>query len=123
MPQIRRPANPVSYIRRGPTDSVLFKRWLSIRIRKYATIRSYAEQLIMLVRERDADGRDIGFDYGYIRDEILKKFPRVVCNGPHRGRPTKMPYKELQEFACELNRRGVKLPFRPRRKAKKEPRT
>jgi hypothetical protein len=39
----------------------------------------------------------------------------VTRNGPHRGRVTKMPFKELQEFACELNRRGVRLPFRPRR--------
>jgi hypothetical protein len=111
------------YVRLGPADSALHKQWLSVRARGYATIRKYAEALIVLVRERDADGRDIGFDYKAIRDDILRKFPTVTRNGPHKGRPTKMTYKELQEFACELNREGVRLPFRPRRKAKKESRT
>ena len=84
--------------------------------RKYNTIREFATVLIRLVRHRDEDGRDIGFDYGDIHDAILRKFPTVKSNGPHRGRPTKMPIKELHEIACELNRNGVKLPFRPRRK-------
>ena len=53
---------------------------------------------------------------GDIHDAILRKFPKVTNNGPHRGKPTKMPIKELHEIACELNRNGVKLPFRPRRK-------
>jgi hypothetical protein len=80
--------------------------------RKYNTIREFATALIQLVHHKDADGHDIGFDY----DAILRKFPKVTNNGPHRGKPTKMPIKELQEIACELNRQGVKLPFRPRRK-------
>lgn len=88
--------------------------------KKYSTIRQYAEKLITLVRGHDSDGRDIGYDYETIRNAILRKFPVVTRNGPHKDRPTKMPFKELQEFACELNRQGVKLPFRPRRKAKKE---
>lgn len=92
--------------------------------RKYNTIREFATVLIQLVRHRDEDRRDIGFDYGDIHDAILRKFPTVKSNGPHRGRPTKMPIKELHEIACELNRNGVKLPFRPRRrtsnKAKKK---
>ena len=87
--------------------------------RKYTTIREFATVLIQLVRHRDVDGRDIGFDYGDIHDSILRKFPKVTNNGPHRGNPTKMPIKELHEIACELNRNGVKLPFRPRRKASK----
>jgi hypothetical protein len=87
--------------------------FISIQHRKYRTIRSYAIAMIQLVRYRDEDGRDIGFDYEYIRDAVLRKFPTVPCNGPHKGKPTKMPYKEMQEFACDLNRRGVKLPFRP----------
>lgn len=91
-----------------------------VRRKKYYTIREYAEALVQLVQYTDSDGRAIGFDYGVIRDAVLRKFPTVPRKGPHRGRPTKMPYKELQEFACELNRRGVRLPFRPRRKAKKE---
>lgn len=105
-----------------PTDPVLFKRWrnatgwMTSRIhRKYATIREYAEMLIKLVHYHDDDGREIGYDYRYIRETILRKFPTVGRNGPYKGRPTKMPYKELQEFACELNRQGVRLPFRPRR--------
>jgi hypothetical protein len=83
---------------------------------RYSTIREFATVLIQLVRHRDEDGRDVGFDYGDIHDAILRKFPTVKSYGPHRGRPTKMPIKELQELACELNRNGVKLPFRPRRK-------
>lgn len=104
-----------------PTDPELLKRFRSaikstVRLRqKYATIREYAEVLIKLVWYRDEDGREIGYDYQYIRDTILRKFPTVRRNGPYKGRPTKMPYKELQEFACELNRQGVRLPFRPRR--------
>ena len=87
--------------------------------RTYKTIRELATELIKLVRHRDADGRDIGYDYGYIHEAVLRKFPTVKNNGPHKGRPTKMPIKELHEIACELNRNGVKLPFRPRRKTAK----
>lgn len=104
----------------APKDSVLRTRWKSALGKNYFTIREYAEALIQLVHRHDDDKRDIGFDYEYIRDAILRKFPVVPRNGPHKGKPTKMPYKELQEFACELNRQGVRLPFRPRRKAKKE---
>jgi hypothetical protein len=85
--------------------------------RNYATIRGYAIELIKLVHYRDADKRDIGFDYPYILDHILRKFPKVVSSGPHQGQPTKMTVKELHEIAWELNRNGVKLPFRPRRKS------
>jgi hypothetical protein len=99
----------------------LKEEWRRVRDRRYVTIRSYAEALIQLVRYVDADGRRIGADYGLIRKLVLRRFPTVRRNGPHKGRPTKMPFKELQEFACELNRQGVRLPFRPRRKAKKGP--
>lgn len=102
----------------APKDPALRKRWLYTVRNKYLTIRQYAETLITLVHEHDSDGREIGFDYEYIRNSILQKFPVVLRNGPHKGKPTKMPYKELQEFACELNRQGVRLPFRPRRKAR-----
>jgi len=88
--------------------------------RNYATIRGYAIVLIQLVHYKDDDGRDIGFDYPYILDHILRKFPKVVSSGPHRGRPTKMTVKELHEIAWELNRNSVKLPFRPRRKTLKK---
>lgn len=84
--------------------------------RKYKAIRALAEALIKLVHHKDADGRDIGYDYGSIHATILRKFPTVRSYGPHRGQPTKMPIKELHEIACELNRNGVKLPFRPRRR-------
>lgn len=104
----------------APMTPELRTRWKSVLRKKYFTIREYAEALIQLVRSHDADNRDIGFDYEYIRDAVLRKFPTVPRNGPHKGHPTKMPYKELQEFACDLNRRGVRLPFRPRRKAKKD---
>lgn len=107
-------------VRRRPPSLV---RREALRGRVFYSIREYAEALIQLVNYKDPDGRAIGFDYGYIRKAVLKKFPVVFCNGPHKGRPTKMPFKELQEFACELNRQGVRLPFRPRRKAKKEPKS
>lgn len=104
----------------APKDAALRTKWKSVLGKHYFTIREYAEALITLVQKHDSDKRDIGFDYEYIREAILRKFPTVPRNGPHKGKPTKMPYKELQEFACELNRRGVRLPFRPRRKAKME---
>jgi hypothetical protein len=92
---------------------------------KYKTIQEYAQKLIQLVHFRDEDGRDIGYDYGLIHAAILRKFPIVKSTGPHKGKPTKMPYKELWEISCELNRNGVKLPFRPRRRnsAKKKSRS
>lgn len=96
------------------------RKWKSVLARKYDTIREYAEELIKLVHFTDADDREIGFDYAYIRGAVMTKFPKVTRNGPHCGQTTKMPYKELQEFACELNRQGIRLPFRPRRKAKME---
>lgn len=104
---------------KAPMTPDLRSKWKSVLKRKYATIREYAEALIQLVHYRDPDGRDIGFDYEYIRDAVLRKYPTVPRNGPHKGKPTKMPYKELQEFAAALNRNGVKLPFRPRRKLRK----
>lgn len=87
--------------------------------RKFKTIREFAAELIKLEHHRDDDGRRIGFDYTDIHETILRKFPIVSIKGPHEGRPTKMPIKELHEIACELNRNGVKLPFRPRRKTRK----
>lgn len=81
------------------------------------TIHEFAERMVRLVHFRDGDGREIGFDYEYIRDAILRRFPKVKVGGPHKGQPTKMPYKELQKVTGELNRRSVKLPFRPRRSA------
>lgn len=103
------------------TRKGLQSQWFRATQQDYPTIRKYAERLITLVREHDTDGRGIGYDYERIRNAILYKFPTVTRNGPHKGKKTKMPFKELQEFACELNRQGIRLPFRPRRKAKKEP--
>lgn len=82
----------------------------------YRTIREYATELILRVDRIDVHGRFIGFDYEHIRAAILAKFPVVTYPGPHRGKPTRMTYKELHEMACGLNRDGVRLPVRPRRK-------
>ncbi len=103
-----------------PTD--LARKWRSIMFghRPSETIHDFAAALVQLVHVHDADGRDIGFDYEYIREAILRRFPKVKVGGPHKGQPTKMPYKELQKITGELNRKGVKLPFRPRRKVKKK---
>lgn len=88
------------------------------------TIHEFAQRMVRLVHYKDGDGREIGFDYEYIRLAILRRFPKVKTNGPHKGRQTKMPYKELQKVTSELNRKGIPLPFRPRRestrKAKKK---
>jgi|SRR6185312_8496510 len=86
--------------------------------RTYPNIRKFAEQLIQLPHHDDKDGRVIGDDYGVIRRHILRKYPKVLNDGPHKGQPTQMPIKELQAIACELNRNGVKLPFRPRRRTR-----
>jgi hypothetical protein len=92
------------------------------RSRQYDTIHEFAATMVQLVHYRDPDGRDIGFDYEYIRNAIIARFPIVTVRGPHKGQPTKMPYKELQKITGELNRKGIRLPFRPRRrKTKKEP--
>ena len=87
-----------------------------VQEREFQTIREYATELIKLTHHIDADRREIGFDYGFIHDQVLRKFPTVKISGPHTGRPTRMPIKELHELAHELNINGVKLPLRPRRK-------
>lgn len=89
--------------------------------REYATIKEFAEALIVgLWHHKDADGREIGDPYADIRAIIIRRFPKVTNPGPHYGKPTKMPIKELHEIACELNRNGVKLPFRRRKKTSKK---
>jgi hypothetical protein len=100
----------------------LARVWRSVMFghRPSETIHEFAEKLVRLVHYRDGDKREIGFDYEYIRNAILRRFPTVKVGGPHKGRQTKMPYKELQKVTGELNRAGVKLPFRPRRKATKK---
>jgi hypothetical protein len=97
----------------------LARAWRSAMFghRPSETIHEFAERLVRLVHYRDGDRREIGFDYEYIRNAILRRFPKVKVGGPHKGRATKMPYKELQKVTGELNRRQVRLPFRPRRKA------
>lgn len=105
-----------------PTDPALAKIWRSVMFghRPGETIHEFARTLVRLVHYFDEDHREIGYDYEYIRDAILRRYPQVRVGGPHKGRATKMPYKELQKVTGELNREGVKLPFRPRRKAKKK---
>ena len=105
--------------RKVPMDANCRRARARALVHTYASIKEFATKLIQLVHHRDPDGRDIGFDYGDIHATILRKFPTVESKGPHSGRPTKMPIKELHEIACELNRNGVKLPFRPRRKTSK----
>lgn len=82
----------------------------------YKTIREFAIELILRVDKIDRGDRFIGFDYEAIRGFILEKFPVVKYPGPHRGKPTRMTYKELHEISCCLNQDGVRLPVRPRRK-------
>ena len=43
--------------------------------RTYKTIREYATVLIRLIHHKDADGREIGFDYGYIHDASAAQIP------------------------------------------------
>jgi hypothetical protein len=88
-----------------------------MRKRQYVSIREYTIDLIKIVHHRDPDGRAIGLDYGEIRELVVKRFPVVVSVGPHKGHVTKISFKEIITISCELNRDGVKLPFRPRRKA------
>jgi hypothetical protein len=76
--------------------------------------------LVRLVHHKDDDGHEIGYDYESIRRMIIHKFPFVETHGPHRGKPTRMPFDELGKITEELNRGGVKLPFRPRRSAAKK---
>jgi hypothetical protein len=105
-----------------PADQALARTWRSVMFghRKSETIHEFACRLVRLVHYKDADGREIGYDYEYIREAILRRYPKVRVGGPHKGRTTKMPYKELQKVTGELNRQGIKLPFRPRRKTKKK---
>jgi RecJ-like exonuclease len=85
----------------------------------YPTIRDYAERLIMIVHHKDKDGRNIGYPYDEILLAILRKFPTVPTGGPHKGKPTRITYKELQNVTGDLNRAGRQVPFRPRRKTTK----
>ena len=87
--------------------------------KSYTSIREYAVELILRVHHVNEEGRLIGFDYEHIRKLILRMFPCVRYAGPHKGKPTQMTFKELHEIACSLNRDGVRLPVRPRRKVGK----
>lgn len=101
--------------KRFPMDAEASRARKRVLGRKYATIRELAEALIQL-RHHTYEDRSVGYAYADIHAMILRKLPRVTINGPHHGKPTKMPIKELHEIACDLNRNGVKLPLRPRRK-------
>jgi hypothetical protein len=83
-------------------------------------IRTYAEELILIVAYTDQDGRPIGHDYEYIRNMVLKRFP-VVPQGAHRGKPTKLDFKEIQSYATDLRAAGALVPYRPRRKVLRPP--
>jgi hypothetical protein len=90
----------------------------SVRQRKYATIRQYAMALLLVEAGHDDDGRRVGLDYITIYELIKKKFPIVTYSGPHKGQPMRMTYKQLRWIATEMNRDGVVLPVRPRRRNK-----
>ena len=83
---------------------------------KFSCIRDCAIQWIFRVDRRDDDGRLIGFDYDYIRQQVRRAYPVVTYGGPYKGQPTKIPYRELQELVQAANREGIRLPLRPRRK-------
>jgi hypothetical protein len=108
-----------SKVKQLPPDPTLRAARSRVLRAHYPTIHDFAIALVKLIHHRDVDGREIGYDYGFIHRAILRKFPIITSKGPHRGKPTRMPYKELQKVTGELNREGVKLPFRPRRKSKK----
>lgn len=91
-----------------------------MRNQEYESISDYAEDLIKISHHKDEDGRDIGLDYDQIRDAVVKRFPRVLTPGPHKGRKTRMSVKEIIAKACRMNQLGVKLPFRPRRKSERK---
>jgi hypothetical protein len=84
---------------------------------KYTSISQYTEDLIKVAHHKDEDGREIGLDYDQIRVAVLQRFPKVLTRGPHQGKRTKLSVKEIIAKACDLNRNGVRLPFRPRRKS------
>lgn len=85
-------------------------------MQQHPSMRAYAQELMQRVDHTDADGRNIGLDYDQIRAMVLRAFPRVTCHNKHFGKPSKCGIKEMHEMACELNRQGVRMPFRPRRK-------
>lgn len=89
-----------------------FRPW---KRRRYKTIREYAIDLLLRV-DRIEDGREVGFDYDFIRNAILHKFPFVTYGGPYQGHPTKTTIDTLWELARNMNHAGVRLPVRPRRK-------
>lgn len=95
---------------------VINRTLASVSHRRFKTIREYAAALLLVERMVDADGRKIGLDYVTIYEHIKKKFPVVTYSGPHKGRPMRMTYKQLRWIATELNREGVVLPVRPRRR-------
>ena len=91
--------------------------------RRYKSMLAYAIDLLLRVDHVDEHGREIGFDYEQIRRQILRKFPVVTHNGPHKGKPSKMPLGRghgshgsnggsLWDIARILNREGVRLPAR-----------
>lgn len=83
----------------------------------YTSIAQFTEDLIKIAHHKDEDGRDIGLDYDQIREAVLARFPKVLTRGPHQGKKTRLSVKEIIAKACDLNRDGIRLPFRPRRKS------
>lgn len=83
----------------------------------YNSISQFTEDLIKIAHHKDEDGREIGLDYDQIREAVLARFPKVLTRGPHQGNKTRLSVKEIIAKACDLNRNGVRLPFRPRRKS------
>jgi hypothetical protein len=105
-------------VKREPPKGIEWHRLVRPR-RQFASIRELAVTLIELVHYTDADGRAIGYTYDDILAAIRRKFPTVTTPGPWFGKPTRITYKELQNITGDLNREQRRLPFRPRRKTKK----
>jgi hypothetical protein len=100
-------------ITQAPLVPELKSKWREVHRRPYATIREYAEALLQLVHHRDADGRAIGFDYKYIRDAILKKYPTVPLKGPEHlnyFERLESPYRSRRYFD-KSSRRGSNADF------------
>lgn len=72
----------------------------------YKTIKQCAQDLLLRINYVDIDGRNVGFDYRYILDEIKVHFPT-----------SRTSRKELQKIAYAMNADGLRLPARKRSRA------
>lgn len=114
-PNLYRPIWAADEVPAPPTQAGTPAR-SSLRTQKKCAspIRTYAEELLMVVVHVKDDGLKIGMSYADILAKVKERYPTVPTPGPHFGKPPKITVKELQFITSRLRERGIFPPHRPR---------